>query len=87
MPNVVVVVLRDRYFIRKMDFTHISSWLELSMEGYLVAFCVYVEGELGTEILVARQPSDVAHTSPQSAMMTSSTGRSFAPFETSSTAI
>lgn len=47
---VVVKVLRDRYFIRKMDFTHISSWLELSMEGYLVAVCVYVQGELVTEI-------------------------------------
>lgn len=31
-----------------MDFTHISSWLELSMEGYLVAVCVYVEGQLAT---------------------------------------
>ena len=51
----------DRCFIRKMDFTHINSWLELSMEGYLVAICIYVEGELGTEILAARQPNECAH--------------------------
>jgi hypothetical protein len=89
VSNVFIVfrALRDRYFIRKMDFTHISSWLELSMEGYLIAICVYVEGELGTEISAARQPNDVAHTSPLSTMVTSGEGRSFAPFETSSTAI
>jgi hypothetical protein len=54
VSNVFIVanVLRDRYFIRKMDFTHISSWLELSMEGYLIAISVYVEGKLGTEMSV-----------------------------------
>ena len=89
MSNVFVIVrvLRDRYFIRKMDFTHISSWLELSMEGYLVAISVYVEGELGTEISAERQPRDIAHTSPLSTIVTSCEGRSFPPFETSSTAI
>jgi hypothetical protein len=32
-----------------MDFTQISSWLELSMKRYLIAFSVYVERELRVE--------------------------------------
>jgi len=75
VSNVVVIkVLRDRCFIRKMDFTHISSWLELSVKGYLIAISIYVEGELETEISAARKPSDVGRTSPQSTTVISLTG-------------
>jgi hypothetical protein len=48
--SVVVNVLRVNIFIRKTDFIQESSRLELGMEGYLFAICIYLKRELMIEI-------------------------------------
>lgn len=49
---VVVKVLRVNIFICMTDFTQESSQLELGMEGYLFAICIYLnlKRELRIEI-------------------------------------
>ncbi len=49
--SAVVKVLRIDIFIRMTDFTQESSRLELGMEGYLFAICIYVvKRELRIEV-------------------------------------
>jgi hypothetical protein len=50
VSSIVFKCLKDRIFISHDEFTQISSWLELSMKGYLFAISVYVERELEVEV-------------------------------------
>ncbi len=47
--SVVANVLRVNIFIRMTDFTQESGQLELGMEGYLFAICIYLKRELRIE--------------------------------------
>ena len=70
-----------------LDFYSKNTSLELSVDRHLLSIFILWNFQLGWKKILSRRSfkgAKTEHTSPQSTMTTSSVGRSFPPFGTSS---